>query len=213
MHDQCNPANVERLAKKRKIDEQPNDPESRAIANDDDSLSDSQQSSLSEKICLWQGDMTKLKIGAIVNAANEQVHQVSHSITRLQNTQNSCHQLCPGGGICGAIYRAAGLKALDKEVRRRYPDGCVMGSTAVTPGFALPAKFIMHTVGTCSAFRNQITMPHHPIRFSIFVMHRSDWRATRQIEAMLSIMFGRVRGAFDSVDLLLLHFDGNLRVP
>ena len=69
-------------------------------------------------------DITTLATAAIVNAANE--------------------QLAPGGGVCGAIHRAAG-----PELARACAalGGCPTGQSRLTPGFRLPARFVIHTVG------------------------------------------------------------------
>lgn len=71
------------------------------------------------------GDLTKLPVDAIVNAANT--------------------ALAPGGGVCGAIFAAAGYGELDLACRAI--GGCPTGQAVMTPGFALPAKHIVHTVG------------------------------------------------------------------
>ncbi|KGP76145.1 Appr-1-p processing protein [Desulfosporosinus sp. Tol-M] len=70
-------------------------------------------------------DLTKMKVDAIVNAAN----------TALQM----------GGGVCGAIFKAAGASELQTACANLAP--IQTGDAVITPGFGLPAKFVVHTAG------------------------------------------------------------------
>jgi O-acetyl-ADP-ribose deacetylase (regulator of RNase III) len=76
------------------------------------------------KVEIIRGDITKIQADAIVNAANE--------------------ALLPGGGVSGAIHRAAGPE-LAEACKAVAP--CPTGEARITPGFRLPAKWVIHTVG------------------------------------------------------------------
>jgi O-acetyl-ADP-ribose deacetylase (regulator of RNase III) len=69
-------------------------------------------------------DITTLQVDAVVNAANE--------------------HLAAGGGVCGAIFQAAG-PGLSEACQTQAP--CPTGKARITPGFQLPAKYIIHAVG------------------------------------------------------------------
>lgn len=82
------------------------------------------------RIEVVQGDITRLEVDAIVNAANQ--------------------RMLGGGGVDGAIHRAAGPRLL--EACRALPEvrpgvRCPVGESRITPGFDLPARHVIHTVG------------------------------------------------------------------
>lgn len=103
---------------------------------------------------LVQGDITKLEVDAVVNAANT--------------------SLLGGGGVDGAIHRAGGPAILEACVKiRNRQGGCPVGQAVITTAGNLPAQYVIHTVGPVwnggnngeadllrSAYRNSLQLAH-----------------------------------------------------
>lgn len=105
-------------------------------------------------------DITKMDTDAIVNAANE--------------------MLRPGGGVCGAIFSAAGFEQLSRACERI--GHCDTGEAVITDGFALPARYIIHTPGPVySPFA-------HGIDRKLYSCYRSSLELAKRYE-LCSIAF------------------------
>jgi O-acetyl-ADP-ribose deacetylase (regulator of RNase III) len=85
-------------------------------------------------LLISRNDITKMRVDAIVNAANV--------------------QLLAGGGVCGAIFRAAGHLKLQEACNKLAP--IKTGEAVITPGFDAPAKYIIHTAGPIYQSGNEL---------------------------------------------------------
>jgi len=147
-----------------------------------------------------RADITKLSLDAIVNAAN--------------------NPLLGGGGVDGAIHRAAGPRLLEacraiSEVRPGVR--CPTGEARITPGFDLPAKFVIHTVGPVwrggnhgeaellgSCYANSIRLAHEYDLASIAFPAISTGIYGYPIEQAANIALNECSAYLDSFDLRIM---------
>lgn len=119
---------------------------------------DATASSAHPRIALWRGDITRLQVDAIVNAANS-------ALLGCRAPGHTC--------IDNAIHSAAGLElrqacadAMDERARGDGPSGFPTGEAVLTPGFHLPARFVIHTVGPIVS--GELTETHREVLASSY---------------------------------------------
>ena len=162
---------------------------------------------MTDRIDIIQADITTLDVDAIVNAANT--------------------SLLGGGGVDGAIHRAAGPRLLEAT---RKIGGCPTGEARITPGFDLPARWVIHAVGPvwrggganedellASSYRNCLALAREHGIQSIafpaistgvygFPMERAARNAIREVAAGLAENPAIIRAIF------ALHGDDAFRI-
>jgi len=158
------------------------------------------------RIAICQGDITKLDVDAIVNAANS--------------------TLLGGGGVDGAIHGAAGPKLLEEC---KLIGGCPTGEARITKGYDLPAKYVIHTVGPvyngtpedekllASCYKNSLNLAKEYNIKSMAFPAISCGIYGYPVEDACKIAMSAVKEFFDKNDtpekiIFILFSDGNYKV-
>ncbi|MEO8246369.1 MAG: O-acetyl-ADP-ribose deacetylase [Chloroflexota bacterium] len=139
---------------------------------------------------LTRGDITVERVDAIGNAANA--------------------ALRGGGGVDGAIHRAAGPGLL-AELRRRYPDGTPTGTAVVTAGHDLPARWVLHAVGPVwrGGTHQEEELLHAAYRSSLRLADELDLRSVAFPAISMGIYaYPPPEGARVAVRAVAAHLDG-----
>jgi O-acetyl-ADP-ribose deacetylase len=135
---------------------------------------------------LTLGDITQQDVDAIVNAANS--------------------RLAGGGGVDGAIHRAAGPSVM-AETERRYPDGCPTGSAVITAAGNLQARHVIHAVGPVwsGGNRNEETLLASAYQTSLELADSHDCRSV----AFPALSAGAYRYPLDAAARVAVNVAGN----
>lgn len=144
------------------------------------------------RLAVVTGDITRLAVDAIVNAANA--------------------SLLGGGGVDGAIHRAAGRELL---AFCRTLGGCPTGEARITPGFALPARHVIHTVGPVwhggAAGEDELLASCYRESLALAAANALSSVAFPAISTGI-YGFPAARAAPLAVETVLAHLDGNTPV-
>ena len=152
---------------------------------------------------LFRGDITRLPVDAIVNAANT--------------------SLLGGGGVDGAIHRAAGPQLL---VECRTLGGCAVGEARITGGYNLPARYVIHTVGPvwsggrhrepellASAYRSSLVLAEqhgiHSIAFPAISCGVYGYPVPQAARIAVATVRAHLAGHSLPERVILVCFDGN----
>jgi O-acetyl-ADP-ribose deacetylase (regulator of RNase III) len=146
---------------------------------------------LTTRIKIVTGDITRQRVDAIVNAAN--------------------NSLLGGGGVDGAIHHAAGPGLLEEC---RALNGCATGAAKLTRGYRLPAKWVIHTVGPvwnggghqeaellAACYRNSLQLAQHHLAATVAFPSISTGAYRYPVELACRIALREIMGFLESHDL------------